>query len=146
MYNTASWLLLCSCFWSTTDWFGEIKQFHESKSYGALDAHAFFCFSYFLRIWNHHFHLTTCPRRFHWKRHQNGLNYPIKLKKWGSNFKVAPKLCMFHTMQWKLLGFVKEWVYCIRVWWIPFSIVVMHGTLCNKTGCWSICSSSFRLN
>ena len=29
------------------------------------------------------------------KRHHNGLNYPIKHKKLGSNFKVAPKFCTF---------------------------------------------------
>ena len=29
------------------------------------------------------------------KRPQNGLGYPIKRKKWRSNFKVAPKLCIF---------------------------------------------------
>ena len=26
---------------------------------------------------------------------KNGLNYRIKHKKWGSNFKVAQKLCIF---------------------------------------------------
>ena len=39
IYNTALWLLLRSCFWSTTSWFGEIKQLHEPWSYGA---HAFY--------------------------------------------------------------------------------------------------------
>ena len=29
------------------------------------------------------------------KCHQNSLNYPIKYKKWGSSFEVAPKLCIF---------------------------------------------------
>ena len=37
----------------------------------------------------------TCPRHFHCKRHQNGFGYPIKRKKWRSNFEVAPKLCIF---------------------------------------------------
>ena len=38
---------------------------------------------------------------------------------------------------------VKEWVWCIRMWWIPFSIVVMHGTsrVCHKIDCLSIRSS-----
>ena len=40
-------------------------------------------------------HARTCPRHFHWKRHQIGLGYPIKREKWGSNFKVAAKLCIF---------------------------------------------------
>ena len=86
-YNTA--LLLRSCFWSTTDWFGDIKPF-EPWNYGACA----FCFSHFFRIWNH-FQKTTCkymPWCFHWKCYRNGLNYPIKHKKWGSNFKIAPKL------------------------------------------------------
>ena len=34
-YNTAPWLLLPSYFWSTTDWFGEIK-------YSACSTHAFY--------------------------------------------------------------------------------------------------------
>ena len=59
----------------------------------------FLC-SQFLRIWNHHLKRLhaikfSCPRRFHWKRHQNGLNHPIEYQKWGSNFKVAPKICTF---------------------------------------------------
>ena len=41
MYDTALWLLLRPRFWSTTDWFGEIKQFPEPWNYGARDAHAF---------------------------------------------------------------------------------------------------------
>ena len=33
-----------------TSWFGEIKQLHEPWNYGARNAHAFLCFSQFLRI------------------------------------------------------------------------------------------------
>ena len=44
IYNIALWLLLLLCFWSTTDWFGEIKQFHEPWNYGARDALAFSVF------------------------------------------------------------------------------------------------------
>ena len=48
---------------------------------------------------------------FHWKRHQNDLGYPIKREKWGSNLKVAPKLCIFlynamgttGVRQWKII-------------------------------------------
>ena len=32
---------------------------------------------------------------FNENRHQTGSNYPTKHKKWGSNFKVAKKLCIF---------------------------------------------------
>ena len=45
-----------------------------------------------------------------------GLGYPIKRKKWGSNFKAAPKLCIFYTMLRKLQGSVKEWLLCIWAW------------------------------
>ena len=41
IYNKALWLLLRSCFWSTTDWFGEIKQLHEPWNYGACAFYAF---------------------------------------------------------------------------------------------------------
>ena len=44
------WLLLPSCFWSTTDLFGEIKQFHEPWNYGACDARAFLFFSVFKNL------------------------------------------------------------------------------------------------
>ena len=33
-----------------TDWFGEIKQFHEPWNYGACDAHAFTFFAYFKNL------------------------------------------------------------------------------------------------
>ena len=46
---TALWLLLLSCFWSMTDWFGEIKQFHKPWNYGASDTHAFYVFAAFLK-------------------------------------------------------------------------------------------------
>ena len=42
--NTAQWLLIRSLFWSTTDWFKEIKQFHEPWNYCARDARAFYVF------------------------------------------------------------------------------------------------------
>ena len=98
IYNTALWLLLRSCFWSTTNWFGEIKQFHEPWNYGACDTRAFYVFRRFKEfeiIICRRKRARTCPRHFHWKRHQNGLGYPIKRIKWTSNFKVAPKLCIF---------------------------------------------------
>ena len=98
IYNTALWLLLRSCFWSTTSWFGEMKQLHDSWNYGAIDARAFYAFCSLLEfeiIIFRRQHARTCPRHFHWKRHQNGLGFPIKREKWGSNFKVAPKLCVF---------------------------------------------------
>ena len=41
-YFTASWLLLHSCFWLTTDWLGGIKQFHEPWNYDARYAPAFY--------------------------------------------------------------------------------------------------------
>ena len=41
-------------------------------------------------------------------------------------------------MQWKLLGSIKEWLW---MWWIQFSIVVMHGTLCQKIESWITGSS-----
>ena len=47
IYYTALWLLLRSCFWSTTYWFGEIKQFHEPWNHGARNARAFYVFSSF---------------------------------------------------------------------------------------------------
>ena len=37
----------CSCFWSTTSFFGEIKQLHEPWNYGARDARAFYVFRSF---------------------------------------------------------------------------------------------------
>ena len=51
MYYTALWLhvLLRSCFRSTTDWFGEKKEFHEHWNYGARDARAFYVFRSFFR-------------------------------------------------------------------------------------------------
>ena len=54
IYNTALWLLLRSCLWSTTSWFGEIQQLHEPRNYGARDARAFDAFVQYLRIRNHH--------------------------------------------------------------------------------------------
>ena len=90
--------MLRSCFWSTTNWFGEIKQFHEPWNYGARDASAFYVFCSFKEfkiIIFRRQRARTCPRHFHLKRHQNGLGYPIKRKKWRSNFKVATKLCIF---------------------------------------------------
>ena len=42
--NTALWLLLHSCFWSTTNCFGEIKQLHEPWIYGACEARVFYVF------------------------------------------------------------------------------------------------------
>ena len=47
IYNTALWLLLCLCFWSTTSWFGEMKQLHEHWNYGARDTRAFYVFRSF---------------------------------------------------------------------------------------------------
>ena len=47
IYNAALWLLLRSCFWSTTSWFGEIKQLHDPWNYGARDARAFYVFCSF---------------------------------------------------------------------------------------------------
>ena len=41
------WLLLRSCLWSTTSWFGEIKQLHDLWNYGARDARAFMFFAVF---------------------------------------------------------------------------------------------------
>ena len=35
------------------------------------------------------------PKTFSLKTPPNGLGYPIKREKWESNFKVAPKLCIF---------------------------------------------------
>ena len=119
IYNTALWLLLRSCFWSTANWFGEIKQFHEPWNYDARDVRAFYVFSSFkefeIIIFKRQ-RARTCPRHFHWKHHQNGLGYPIKQKRWRSNFKVAPKLCIFlyqsgtgrKTFQAKSMPFWKE--------------------------------------
>ena len=42
--------LRLSCFWSTTNWFGDIKQFHEPWNYGARVTRAFYVFSQFYRI------------------------------------------------------------------------------------------------
>ena len=47
IYNTAFWLLISSCFWSTTNCFGEIKQLHKLWNYGACDEHAFYVFCIF---------------------------------------------------------------------------------------------------
>ena len=96
IYNTAYWLLLCSCFWSTTSWFGEKRDLHEPWNYvHVMYMHFFRTFKEFKIIIFRRQHAKTCPRHFHWKRDQNGLGYPIKREKWGSNFKVAPKLFIF---------------------------------------------------
>ena len=112
IFNTALWLLFRSSFWSTTNWFGEIKQFHEPWNYGARDARAFYIFHSFkefkIIIFKRQ-RARTWPRPFHWKRHQNGLGYPIKLKKWRSNFKVAPKLCIFLYNAMETIG-VRQWM------------------------------------
>ena len=56
----------------------------EPWNYGALDVHTFDVFLQFKRneiVIIRGQHDSTCPRRFHYKRHQNGLNHPIKHKK-----------------------------------------------------------------
>ena len=50
IYDTALWLLSRSCLWSTTSWFGEIKQLHEPWNYGARDARAFKFFAVFKNL------------------------------------------------------------------------------------------------
>ena len=47
IYNTSLWLLLRSCFWSTTDWFKDITQIYKPWNYGARDARAFSVFCSF---------------------------------------------------------------------------------------------------
>ena len=41
---------LGSCFWTKTDWFGVIKQFHEPWNYVACDAHALCVFRSFKNL------------------------------------------------------------------------------------------------
>ena len=60
IYNTALWLMLGSCFWSTTSWFGEIKHVTWALELWCMWCTCILCFSQFLRIWNHHFQKTTC--------------------------------------------------------------------------------------
>ena len=50
IYNTALWLLLLTCIWSKTDWFGKIKQFRELWNYGARDVHASMFFTVFKNL------------------------------------------------------------------------------------------------
>ena len=93
--NTSLWLLLQLWLWSRTSWSGEIKQLHKPWNYGA---HAFYVFSQFLKIWNHHFQKTTCqvmPLTFSLKRPPKGLRLSHLARKWESNFKEAPKLRIF---------------------------------------------------
>ena len=45
---TALWLLLRTCFWSMTDWFGEIKQFHEPETMRHV-MHMILCFCSFFK-------------------------------------------------------------------------------------------------
>ena len=47
IYNTALWLLLCSCCLSTTSWFWEIIWLHEPWNYDSCDALAFDVFRSF---------------------------------------------------------------------------------------------------
>ena len=91
-------------------------------------------------------HARTCPRCFHWNRHLNGLNYPIKHKKRGSNFKLAPKLCIFLYSAMEATGVHQGMGIIHSDVMDTVSIVVMHGTLNHKTECRSVRSSSFRVN
>ena len=50
IYDTAIWILLRSCFRSTTSRFGEIKQLHKPWNYGASDARAFYFFCSFKNL------------------------------------------------------------------------------------------------
>ena len=61
MYNTALWPLLPSCVWSTTDWFGEIKHFHEPLNYGAHDANASYDFFAFFKNLKSSFSADNMP-------------------------------------------------------------------------------------
>ena len=149
IYNTALWLLLRSCFWSKSNWFWEIKQFHKPWNYGARHARAFYVFRSFKEfeiIVFRRQRARTYPRHCHWKRHQNGLGYPIKHQKLRSNFKVAQKLRIFLYNTMGTVGVRRGMSILHSVWWIPRSIVLMHGTLCHKIECWSIRSSSCRMN
>ena len=147
IYITALWLLLMFLVNGKLVW--RDKKLQEPWNYGTRAARAFCAFSQFLRIWNHHFQKTTCqtcPRHFHWKRHQNGLGYPIKHEKWGSKFKVAPKLCIFPYNAMETTG-VRQRMIMMH---LGVMDTVFHSgdecSLCHKIECWSTRSPSLRMN
>ena len=117
------WCMWCTCFLSFSQfWLFEIIIFRRQ-------------------------HASICLRHFHWKRHQNSLNlYPI------INRKMRIKLLgSTETLQFSIQCNGNYWVRQGRgilhwMWWIPFSIAVMHGTLCHKIECWNIRNFSFRMH
>ena len=46
--------------WSTTSRFGEIKQLHDLRNYGAINARVFYVFCSFQKFEMNHFQKTTC--------------------------------------------------------------------------------------